>query len=121
MIYQLTEAQEWAIGIACCFMVMDIVTGFIAAIINKEVSSAKMRVGLGHKILLLCLIAVALMLELAAAHVAGLGFSGVTVTLVCAYIIIMEVASILENVCSAYPELRDMPLMHIFDHDRSGD
>ena len=90
MYCQLSEAQAWAIAIACAFMVMDILTGFIGAVINGNVSSAKMRVGLGHKILLCC-------------------------------IIIMEVASILENVCAAYPELRDTPLMRIFDHDGTGE
>lgn len=121
MYCQLSEAQAWAIAIACAFMVMDILTGFIGAVINGNVSSAKMRVGLGHKILLCCLIAVAVMIELAGAHIAGLGFSGVSVTVVCVYIIIMEVASILENVCAAYPELRDTPLMRIFDHDGTGE
>lgn len=121
IIIQLTEPQVWAIAIACAFMVMDILTGFIGAVINGNVSSAKMRVGLGHKILLCCLIAVAVMIELAGTHIAGLGFSGVSVTVVCAYIIIMEVASILENVCAAYPELRDTPLMRIFDHDVGGE
>ncbi len=90
MYCQLSEAQAWAIAIACAFMVMDILTGFIGAVINGNVSSAKMRVGLGHKILLCCLI-------------------------------VMEVASILENVCAAYPELRDTPLMRIFDHDGTGE
>lgn len=121
IIIQLTEPQVWAIAIACAFMVMDTLTGFIGAVINGNVSSAKMRVGLGHKILLCCLIAVAVMIELAGTHIAGLGFSGVSVTVVCAYIIIMEVASILENVCAAYPELRDTPLMRIFDHDVDGE
>lgn len=121
IIIQLTEPQVWTIAIACAFMVMDILTGFIGAVINGNVSSAKMRVGLGHKILLCCLIAVAVMIELAGTHIAGLGFSGVSVTVVCAYIIIMEVASILENVCAAYPELRDTPLMRIFDHDVDGE
>lgn len=121
IIIQLTEPQVWAIAIACAFMVMDILTGFIGAVINGNVSSAKMRVGLGHKTLLCCLIAVAVMIELAGTHIAGLGFSGVSVTVVCAYIIIMEVASILENVCAAYPELRDTPLMRIFDHDVDGE
>lgn len=120
IIIQLTEPQVWAIAIACAFMVMDILTGFIGAVINGNVSSAKMRVGLGHKILLCCLIAVAVMIELAGTHIAGLGFSGVSVTVVCVYII-MEVASILENVCAAYPELRDTPLMRIFDHDVDGE
>lgn len=114
---QLTEPQTWAIGAAMAFMVMDVVTGFASAVIKNDVSSAKMRAGLGHKALLVCLIALALMLEVAGAHITGLGFSGVTTVGVCVYIVIMEVASCCENICDAYPELADSPLMRIFDHE----
>lgn len=117
----LTEPQAWAIGGALAFMVMDVVTGFVAATIRHDVSSAKMRAGLGHKALLVCLIVLALMLEVAGAHITGLGFSGVTTVGVCVYIIVMEVASCCENVCSACPELRDTPLMRVFKHDEDGD
>ena len=86
----LTEPQTWAIGAALAFMAMDIVTGFAAAVIKNDVSSA---------------------------HITGLGFSGVTTVGVCVYIVIMEVASCCENICGAYPELADSPLMKIFDHE----
>ena len=52
MFLQLTEAQSWAIGAAVAFMCMDMLTGFIGAVINKCVSSSKMREGIGHKALL---------------------------------------------------------------------
>ena len=120
--FELTEPQVWAIGLACVMMLMDILTGFIAAVVNGCVSSAKMREGLGHKALLLCVIALSVIVEVGAQHVVGLGLGGVTVTVVCAYIVVMEVASCMENVCGAYPELRDTPLMHVFDHaDRGGE
>ncbi len=114
---QFSEAQVWAIGLACVLMLMDFVTGFVGAVVRGDVSSSKMREGLGHKALLLCVIALAVIVEAGAQHVAGLGFGGVTVTVVCAYIAVMEVASCLENVCAAYPELRDTPLMRVFKHD----
>ena len=117
----LTDLQVWAIGLACVLMLMDIVTGFIGAIIKGNVSSAKMREGLGHKALLLCVILLSIIIEAGTQHVVGLGLGGVTVTVVCAYIAVMEVASCMENVCSAYPELRDTPLMRIFKHDADGD
>lgn len=117
----LTDPQVWAIGLACVLMLMDIVTGFIGAIIKGNVSSAKMREGLGHKALLLCVILLSIIIEAGTQHVVGLGLGGVTVTVVCAYIAVMEVASCMENVCSAYPELRDTPLMRIFKHDADGE
>lgn len=111
------EPQLWAIGLDCVMMLMDFITGFIGAVVRGDVSSSKMREGLGHKALLLCVIVLAVIIEAGAQHVAGLGFGGVTVTVVCAYIAVMEVASCLENVCAAYPELRDTPLMRVFKHD----
>lgn len=119
-IIHLTDAQTWAMGAAVAFMAMDILTGFIAAAINHTISSSKMREGIGHKALMVCVILVALMVEVASEHVVGLGFGGVTVVAVCAYMVVMEVASIMENVCSAYPELRDTPLMRVFDHGEDG-
>lgn len=116
-IITLGEPQVWAIGLAVAFMAMDIITGFTAACINCNVSSSKMRVGLGHKLLLMCLIALALLIEVAGEHIAGLGFGGVTTILVCGYIIVMEVSSCAENICSAYPELADTPVMRVFNHD----
>ena len=118
---QFGEAQAWAIGLACVLMLMDFVTGFVGAVVRGDVSSSKMREGLGHKALLLCVIVLAVIVEAGAQHVAGLGFGGVTVTVVCAYIAVMEVASCLENVCAAYPELRDTPLMRVFKHDEDGE
>ena len=112
----LTEAQAWAVGLACAMMLMDVLTGFIGAVVNGTVSSSKMREGLGHKALLLCVIALSVIIEVGAQHVVGLGLGGVTVTVVCAYIVVMELASCMENVCGAYPELRDTPLMRLFVH-----
>lgn len=110
----ITEVNAWSIGLAAGFMLMDILTGFIGSIITHTFSSSKMREGLGHKALLLCVIAMAVMLEIGGEHIEGLGFAAVTVPVVCVYIIVMEVGSVLENVCAAYPELRDTPLFMLF-------
>lgn len=114
-IYVLTEQEIWAIAGAAFMMLFDLVSGFAAAVINKEVSSSKMREGLGHKMVLLLFIALALAVEVLSLHVADFGFGGVTVYAVCVFIIVMEVASILENLGRAYPELRNTKLMRIFE------
>lgn len=108
------EANTWSIGLAVSFMLMDVLTGFIGSIITHTFSSSKMREGLGHKALLLCIIAMAVMLEIGGEHIEGLGFTAVTVPVVCVYIVVMEVGSVLENVCTAYPELRDTQLFMLF-------
>lgn len=110
----ITEANTWSIGLAMGFMLMDILTGFIGSVITHTFSSSKMREGLGHKVLLICIIAMTIMLEIGGEHIGGLGFTAVTVPVVCVYIIVMEIGSVLENVCAAYPELRDTPLFMLF-------
>lgn len=117
-IYTLTEQQVWAIAGAAFMMLFDLVSGFVAAVINKEVSSSKMREGLAHKMVLLLFIALSLAVEVLSLHVADFGLGGVTVYAVCVFIIVMEVASILENLCRAYPELRDTKLMQIFENEK---
>lgn len=114
-IYTLTDQQAWAIAGAVFFMVFDIVSGLAAAIINKEVSSSKMRVGLGRKVVMLLFIVLSLGIEVFSQHVSGLGLDGVTVYAVCVFICVMEVASILENLCKAYPEIANSKLMSIFE------
>lgn len=115
-IYTFTEQQVWAIAGAFILMLFDMVSGIIQAVMNREFRSSTIRTGLGHKAVLALIILLAICIEILSAHVAGLGFGGVTIYVVCAAIIIMEVASIMENLCKAYPELADLPVMKIFEH-----
>lgn len=115
-IYTFTEQQVWAIAGAFILMLFDMVSGIIQAVMNREFRSSTMRTGLGHKAVLALIILLAICIEILSAHVAGLGFGGATIYVVCVAIIIMEVASIMENLCKAYPELADLPVMKIFEH-----
>lgn len=115
-IYTFTEQQVWAIAGAFILMLFDMVSGIIQAVMNRKFRSSTMRTGLGHKAVLALIILLAICIEILSAHVAGLGFGGVTIYVVCVAIIIMEVASIMENLCKAYPELADLPVMKIFEH-----
>ena len=44
--FVLSDAQFWGIVLACLMMCADVLTGFIVAVINNEVSSTAMREGL---------------------------------------------------------------------------
>ena len=121
MLYVFSEAEAWASGAAVALMVMDIVTGFAGSIITRTFKSSKMREGLGHKFLVLCIMAVAVMLEVAGQHVAGLPFEGVALVPVSIYVIVMEVGSIFENIVKAYPALADTPLIKLFVPKEGGE
>lgn len=113
----LTDAQSWGIALACVMMVADIVVGFISAAINEELSSTKMRNGLLHKVLMLALIFVCLAIEVGISHSIALPYDIPTCEVVCGYIVIMELMSVLENIAKGYPELRDSALFRLFNLD----
>lgn len=113
----LTDAQAWGIALACVMMVADMVVGFIVAAINEKLSSTKMRNGLLHKALMLVLIFVCLAIEVSISHTGTLPYDVPTCEVVCGYIVVMELISVLENIANGYPELRDSALFRLFNLD----
>lgn len=85
---------SWQIMSPIIFSIADVVTGFIQAVINKDVDSTKMRNGLLHKILIVTIILLSFVADLTF----NLNFIS---KLVCGYVIIMEVMSIAENITKA--------------------
>lgn len=84
----------WQIVTPLIFSLFDIITGYIQALINKNVDSQKMRNGLLHKILIVIIIILSFVVEYA--------FSIKFISpVVCIYVILMESVSILENLKKA--------------------
>ena len=113
MDYLLKDIDPTVVTIALVLMGMDILLGLAGAVKDHSVQSSRMREGLWHKCGSIGLIVLAYVLEVAADHVdLGVVFPGVLV--VCAYIILMEVGSCLENLVVLNPELRNNPIMRVF-------
>lgn len=110
----MTESQSWSVVMACLMMLADIAVGFVGAAVRHDVSSTKMRVGIGHKVMVLVLIAVAYLLGVGLGHVSGIQTDIPSTEVVCWYVVVMELASILENVSLAWPELADTRLFRYF-------
>lgn len=111
---KMTDSQQWAVVLACLMMVLDILAGFLGACIRHDVSSTKMRDGIGHKCLELVFIAISYILGAGLAHVSGMNISVPSMEVVCMYIIVMELASIIENVGKSWPEFSDTKLYDYF-------
>ena len=80
----------WQGGATLLFMIGDFISGLMQAFINKNVDSQKMREGLVRKSLLILIMILS--------FVAQYAFNIPTISkVVCIYIIIMEVISILET------------------------
>lgn len=114
MIGFFTESQVIVFGITLIFMGLDILSGYFGAVINKNVDSSEMRKGFLHKGCFVIIILVIGLLEVICSYVANIDNSGLTSTIACAYVIVMEVHSIQENLIIAYPDLANTPLMSIF-------
>lgn len=119
--FLVSETQAWAIGLACTLMLIDVVSGFIAACVNNEISSTTMRQGLLHKVLMLLLIVACLAVEIALGHAVELPYNIPTCEVVCGYIVIMELISTLENIAKGYPQIVETPLFKLFDFENKGD
>ena len=113
----LNETQTWSILLACVMMCADVVVGFIQAAINNQLSSTKMRQGLLHKVLILILIFVCLAIEIGIGHTVKLPYDIPTCEVVCGYVIVMELVSILENIARGYPQFADSQLFKLFNLD----
>lgn len=111
----LTDTQEWSIILSCIMMCADILIGFIGAIIQHNISSIKMREGILHKIMMLILIFLCLTIEIASSHMFKLPYDIPTCEVLCGYIIIMELTSIIENISIAYPEFAKSGLAKLFN------
>lgn len=112
---KLTDAQQWGIILACIMMCADILVGFIGAVIQHNISSNKMRIGILHKVLMLVLIFVCLTIEVAASHMFKLPYDIPTCEVICSYVVVMELASIIENISTVYPEFSKSGLAKLFN------
>lgn len=86
------------------FIVFDVVTGLIKAGYNGNYNSAVMRQGGFHKSMEVMAMAVAYFVEYAIVYV-NIGVNVPAVPAVTVYICIMELISILENICAVNPQM----------------
>ena len=86
------------------FVLLDLVTGLIKAFKNKEYTSSLMREGLYHKCGSVLTVIFGILVDYAQTFI-DIGVSIPMATTICGYIILMEIGSIIENVCQINPEI----------------
>lgn len=105
------------IGIVFLLVLIDYVSGVVNAIMHGELSSKKMRQGLGHKFTYLAIICVALIVEYGSDYI-NLGTELPVFTPVCVGICLIEITSIMENCAKINPDLKDSNILNIFNIER---
>ena len=86
------------------FICLDFVTGLIKAFKEKNYCSTIMRQGLYHKVGSILCVVFGTLVDQAQIYL-DLGISLPITEGVCAYIVLMEIGSIIENVCKINPEI----------------
>lgn len=105
------------ISIVFLLVLIDYATGVVNAIMHGELSSEKMRQGLGHKFAYLAVICVALIVEYGSDYI-NFGIELPVFMPVCAGICLTEITSIMENCVKINPELSKSNILNIFKIDK---
>lgn len=112
--FMLSETDMWSVAGWGVLVVIDFLVGLLGAFIRGDFSSSIMRVGIGHKAMCSLVVLLAAVLQVLAAHVTTLPIFP-AVSIVCVYLIIMEVGSIWETIVKTYPDLAGSKLEEFFD------
>lgn len=110
---QVSESNEWLIGVVLFLIVFDYGSGIAQAIKNSDLRSDKMRSGLWHKLGFVLSMVLAVSIDIANQHV-QLPYAQYILPAVCIYLIVTEVTSILENLKELSPELGSAKFLGIF-------
>lgn len=96
-----------------CFILLDFITGLIKAFKKKEYNSSIMREGLFHKAGSVIVIVFGALVDYAQGFL-DLGVNVPVAMSLCVYIVLMEVGSIIENVCMINPRIIPNKLQSYF-------
>lgn len=115
----MTQADIWCTIAVTFFITTDYVTGVTKAIMQDNLSSRKMRKGLGHKFAYFVLTLVTWFIDEVNRHI-DLGLPVSVFVCTVGGICLIELTSILENITEINPELKNAPFMQVFTQSTSG-
>ena len=99
--------------ITAVFILLDFITGLIKAFKNKEYTSSVMREGLYHKAGSIIVVVFGVLVDYAQGYL-DLGVSIPIALSICVYICLMEIGSIIENICIINPAILPDKLQSFF-------
>lgn len=99
--------------VTACFILLDMITGVIKAFKEKNYTSSIMREGLFHKCGSIVCVVFGVLVDYAQ-NFLDLGFTVPIAIPICVYICLMEVGSIIENVCIINPGIMPEKLREYF-------
>ena len=112
----MTQSDMWCAIAILFFTTTDYITGVIKAIMQGDLSSKKMREGLGHKLTYIILALVAWFIDTLNMRL-SLGFPLDVFTCTVTGTSLIELTSIIENITAINPELGNAAFMNIFSQN----
>lgn len=106
-------SQFYIVFVALIFNCLDIFSGLISAIRNKDLQSAKLRDGLFKKIGFILCYFVAWIID-TQGHIIGFNIGVEVLPIIVLYVCTTELVSIIENICQINPDLLPEKLMDLF-------
>lgn len=110
------------VKLALAFMVIDVFTGVLKAVKNKELNSTKAREGIYKKASFILFIAFGYLADYAMDYV-DMGFSFPAAATICTLIIVTEAISVLENLGQINPDLVKLvaPFLSVLNKKEEGE
>lgn len=102
------------VGVALVFNAIDIVSGIIAGIKNKNIQSSKLRDGLFKKVGFIFCYVLAWLVDTQGSLI-GFQISVEILPIIILYVCTTELVSIIENICKINPDLLPDKLMSLFN------
>lgn len=113
-----TEEETWLSAAVLIFIIIDYITGVINAALKNSISSRKMREGLGHKATYIILLSVCYIIDAIQLNT-ELNLPTKLFPIVSCGILLIELTSIIENICEINPELKQANFMYIFEKNNT--
>lgn len=108
-----TMHQLVPIIVAVVFHLLDLITGLIGAVRNKDINSAKMRDGLFKKVGFIFCYVLAFLMDNYGAEI-GLKIGVSVLPIIVLYAVTTEIVSIIENISKINPDLVPKTLKQLF-------
>ena len=99
--------------IVTVFIILDIITGLLKAFKQKEYNSTIMREGLYHKCGSIICVIFGTLIDYSQKYL-DIGANIPVLKAICGYIILMEITSIIENICLLNPDIMPEKLTQYF-------
>lgn len=111
--------QFYPIIVALVFNALDIISGVIAGVKNKQIQSSKLRDGLFKKVGFIFCYVLAWLVDTQGSMI-GFNLSVSILPIIILYVCTTELVSIIENICKINPDLLPSKLLDMFQIQSKG-